>query len=100
APDTDPPFDWAMLRATDAQRNAPNPLWWDHMARITMPTLLIGGGPTSPIPQDQVALSASAVPGARLVTVGGRHLVHEARPEEFLAPFLDAPSEVTSRTQS
>ncbi|MFF1720675.1 alpha/beta fold hydrolase [Streptomyces sviceus] len=105
APDTDPPFDWAMLRDTDAQRNAPNPLWWDHMGRITMPTLLIGGGPTSVIPQEEVALLASVIPDARLVTLGGGHLVHEARPAEFLAalvPFLEAPSlpDVTSRTPS
>ncbi|MFF1301936.1 alpha/beta fold hydrolase [Streptomyces sp. NPDC058307] len=103
-PDADPPFDRAMLRATDAQRNHPDPLWWDHMERITMPTLLIAGGAGSPIPQEQVALLASAIPGARLVTVGGGHLVHEARPEEFLAavvPFLDAPpSDITSRTPS
>jgi pimeloyl-ACP methyl ester carboxylesterase len=103
APETAPPFDWAMLRATDAQRNAPDPVWWDHMERITMPTLLIAGGPTSPIPQEQIALLASVIPTARLVTVGGGHLVHEARPEEFLAgvvPFLDAPPDLTSRTPS
>ncbi|MFF4783114.1 alpha/beta fold hydrolase [Streptomyces griseorubiginosus] len=107
APDSEPPFDWAMLRATDAQRNAPDPRWWDHMARITMPTLVVAGGTTSPIPQDEVAALASRIPGAALVTVGGGHLVHETRPEQFLAvvePFLQAPfSEaltVTSRTPS
>jgi pimeloyl-ACP methyl ester carboxylesterase len=92
-----------MLRATDAQRNAPDPVWWDHMERITMPTLVIGGGPTSPIPQEQLALLVSVIPDARLVTVGGGHLVHEARPEEFLAavlPFLEAPPHLTSRTPS
>ncbi|MFF7952845.1 alpha/beta fold hydrolase [Streptomyces griseorubiginosus] len=102
APDSEPPFDWAMLRATDAQRNAPDPLWWDHMERITMPTLVVAGGTTSVIPQDEVAALAARIPGARLVTVGGGHLVHEARPEEFLAvvvPFLEAPA-ATSRTPS
>ena len=102
APGTDLPFDWAMVRATDEQRNDPDPMWWDHMGRITMPTLLIGGGATSLIPQDQIAALASLIPDARLVTVGGGHLVHEARPEEFLAvvePFL-AEGLVTSRTPS
>jgi pimeloyl-ACP methyl ester carboxylesterase len=92
-----------MLRATDAQRNAPDPVWWDHMGRITMPTLVIGGGPASLIPQEEVALLASAIPDSRLVTVGGGHLVHEARPEEFLealVPFLEAPPALTSRTPS
>ncbi|CAM5305752.1 Alpha/beta hydrolase OS=Streptomyces griseorubiginosus OX=67304 GN=AQJ54_29670 PE=4 SV=1 [Streptomyces griseorubiginosus] len=96
-----------MLRATDAQRNAPDPRWWDRMARITMPTLVVAGGTTSPIPQDEVAALAARIPGAALVTVGGGHLVHETRPEQFLAvvePFLQAPfSEAlatTSRTPS
>ncbi|MEU0005581.1 alpha/beta hydrolase [Streptomyces sp. NPDC006314] len=91
-PDGELPFDWAMVRATDRQRNTPNPVWWDHMDRITMPTLIIGGGPTSPIPQDQVAQLAELIPDARLVTVDAGHLVHETRPEEFLAlveDFLD-----------
>jgi len=91
-PDGDLPFDWDMVRDTDRQRNAPDPVWWDHMGRITMPTLVIGGGATSLIPQDQVAAVAGAIPDARLVTVdGGGHLVHETCPEEFLAavePFL------------
>ncbi|MBL1084588.1 alpha/beta hydrolase [Streptomyces actinomycinicus] len=79
------PFDWAMVRATDEQRNAPDPVWWDHMDRITMPTLVIAGGAASHIPQDQVAKLADLIPGASLVTVDAGHLVHEARPEEFLA---------------
>lgn len=86
------PFDWAMVRATDAQRNAPDPVWWDHMDRITMPTLVIGGGPTSLIPQDQVAQLARLIPDASLVTLDAGHLVHESCPEEFLAvlrEFLD-----------
>ncbi|MFC8347444.1 alpha/beta fold hydrolase [Streptomyces sp. NPDC057280] len=91
-PDGELSFDWAMVRDTDRQRNAPDPVWWDHMRRITMPTLVIGGGATSLIPQDQVAAVAATIPGARLVTVDGAgHLVHETCPEEFLAvvePFL------------
>ena len=91
-----------MIQATDGQRNAPDPVWWDHMGRITMPTLVIGGGAISPIPQEEVAAVAGRVPGARLVTVDAGHLVHETRPEEFLAvvePFL-TQGDVTSRTPS
>ncbi|MEV2214061.1 alpha/beta hydrolase [Streptomyces sp. NPDC050997] len=84
-PDGGLPFDWEMMRATDEQRNAPDPVWWDHMERITMPTLLIGGGATSLIPQDQVAVLAELIPDTRLVTVDAGHLVHQTRPEEFLA---------------
>ncbi|MFI5973303.1 alpha/beta fold hydrolase [Streptomyces sp. NPDC051452] len=84
-PEDELPFDWEMVRTADEQRNAPNPMWWDHMARITMPTLVIGGGPSSPIPQRQVAQLAELIPNARLVTVDAGHLVHEVRPEEFLS---------------
>jgi pimeloyl-ACP methyl ester carboxylesterase len=49
-----------------------------------MPTLLIGGGATSPIPQDQIATLAGLLPDARVVTIDAGHLVHETRPEEFL----------------
>ena len=105
-PDGDLPFDWAMIRATDDQRNAPSPVWWHHMSRITARTLLIAGGPTSPIPQDQVSTLAALIPDARLVTVDAGHLVHETRPEEFLAvveEFLAdgraaREEDVTSRT--
>ncbi|MDQ0935366.1 alpha/beta fold hydrolase [Streptomyces turgidiscabies] len=98
-PDGALPFDWAIIRATDAQRNAPDPLWWDHMSRITAPTLVIGGGPDSPISQDEVAALTARIPGARMVTVDAGHLVHEARPEEFLAvvePFLGAGGATSS----
>jgi pimeloyl-ACP methyl ester carboxylesterase len=90
-PDGPLPFDWAMVLATDAQRNAPDPDWWDGMTRITAPTLLVGGGPSSFIPQDQIAVLARLIPDARTVTVDAGHLVHATRPAEFLAavqPFL------------
>ncbi|KUM95534.1 alpha/beta hydrolase [Streptomyces cellostaticus] len=91
-PEGELPFDWAMVRATDEQRNAPDPVWWDHMDRITMPALVMGGGPTSHIPQHLIAQLPEVIPDARLVTVDAGHLVHETRPEEFLAvleTFLD-----------
>ncbi|MGW4567208.1 alpha/beta fold hydrolase [Streptomyces sp. NPDC004561] len=92
-PAAEPPFDWAMVRATDEQRNTPDPRWWEHMCRITMPALVIAGGPTSHIPQDQVAKLAELIPDASLVTVDAGHLVHETRPEEF----LDALTEFLGR---
>ncbi|MGA5895825.1 alpha/beta fold hydrolase [Streptomyces venetus] len=98
-PDGDLPYDWAMILATDRQRNAPDPVWWDHMGRITMPTLLIGGGPTSLIPQEQIAALAELLPDARHITLDAGHLVHAARPgefleavEEFLSPADRTPS--------
>jgi pimeloyl-ACP methyl ester carboxylesterase len=91
-PDGALPFDWAMVRATDEQRNAPDPRWRERMCRITVPALVVAGGLTSLIPQDQVRQLAELIPDASLVTVDAGHLVHETRPEEFLAvlrEFLD-----------
>ncbi|MEU0387791.1 alpha/beta fold hydrolase [Streptomyces chartreusis] len=88
-PGGDLPYDWAMILATDEQRNAPDPVWWDHMGRITMPTLLIGGGPTSLIPQEQIDALAERLPDARRVTIDAGHLVHEAQPREFLAAVAE-----------
>jgi pimeloyl-ACP methyl ester carboxylesterase len=107
-PAGDLPCDWAMVQAADAQVNAPRPMWWDHMGRITMPTLVIAGGPTSGVPQDRVSVLAEVIPDVRLVTVDAGHLVHENRPGEFLAVverFLSEGSvareeAVTSRTPS
>ncbi|WP_043263357.1 alpha/beta fold hydrolase [Streptomyces sp. CT34] len=79
-------FDWQAKAAVVAERNAPDPRWWDTLDRITAPTLVIAGGPTSHIPQQHLADLAARIPGARLVTVeGAGHLVHEERPGEFLA---------------
>lgn len=78
-------FDWAVLDATNADLNAPDPAWREELTAITAPTLIIGGGPTSHLPQGHLAWMAERVPDARLVTIEAGHLVHAARPREFLA---------------
>lgn len=79
-------FDWRAKIAVVAERNAPDPLWWDALAKVTAPTLVIAGGPTSHIPQERLVEMTDRIPDARLVTVeGAGHLVHEDRPGEFLA---------------
>ncbi|MFI8913292.1 alpha/beta fold hydrolase [Streptomyces sp. NPDC053513] len=82
-------FDWAVVPTTDAQLNAPDPAWREGLAAITAPTLVIAGGPTSHIPQDQLAGLADRIPDARLVTIGAGHLVHNTRPAEFLAAIRE-----------
>ncbi|MEU5028132.1 alpha/beta fold hydrolase [Streptomyces milbemycinicus] len=86
-------FDWAVKTQFTEQRNAPDPRWIEGLSAITAPTLLIGGGPDSHIPQELLADMAKRIPDCRLVTIDAGHLVHETRPEEFLAevrPFLEA----------
>jgi pimeloyl-ACP methyl ester carboxylesterase len=78
-------FDWDMVRSVRAQIDNPDPEWSTHVARIQADTLVLAGGPASPVPQQHVEEMAAMIPGARLATIGGGHMVHEARPEEFVA---------------
>jgi esterase len=91
-PDGDLPYDWAVIPAILAQLNDPDPAWWAQLPAISAPTLVIGGGSSSPVPQQLLAKLAGLVPDATLVTIeGAGHAVHRARPAEFLGaalPFL------------
>ncbi|WP_030234782.1 alpha/beta fold hydrolase [Streptomyces sp. NRRL S-350] len=93
-PDESIHFDWAMVRAVKAQLDSPDPAWRDGLARITARTLAVAGGAASPVPQERIAELARLIPDCRLVTVEAGHLVHGARPGEFVAavaPFLAEP---------
>ncbi|WP_086822039.1 alpha/beta fold hydrolase [Streptomyces sp. NRRL B-24572] len=82
-------FDWEIVTTTDAQLNAPDPAWREELPAITAPTLVLAGGPTSHIPQDQLSHLADAVPDARLVTIEAGHLIHNAAPAAFLAAIRE-----------
>ena len=84
-PDRPLPFDWRAVEAITAQLNAPDPAWWERAPTIRVPTLIIAGGDTSHVPQDQLADLAKRIPDARLVTIKAGHQVHTTRPAEFLA---------------
>jgi pimeloyl-ACP methyl ester carboxylesterase len=84
-----PLFDWEATAQFVRQRNAPDPDWWDRLDAITAPTLLVGGGESSHLPQQDLAAMAERIPRARLVTIeDGGHLVHEERPKEFASAVL------------
>ena len=76
-------FDWAVVPAIIGQVNQGDQEAWDGLRVITAPTLLIGGGPQSHIPQDKLAAVAARIPACTLVTIPVGHNVHEACPEEF-----------------
>jgi pimeloyl-ACP methyl ester carboxylesterase len=84
-PGGDLPYDWAAVSAVCAQLGRPDPSWWTQLPTVTCPTLIIGGGSTSPVPQDLLARMARLLPHATLVTIeGAGHRVHHTRPHEFL----------------
>lgn len=97
APPTRPegvlPFDWRVVEQVRPEIDDPDPRWADVVAGIAAPTLVIAGGPSSPVPHDHVAELVALVPDGRLVTLDTGHLVHDTRPDEFthhLLAFLGA----------
>ncbi|MFJ9338555.1 alpha/beta fold hydrolase [Streptomyces sp. NPDC101733] len=76
-------FDWAMVLALRAELDRPDPAWLEGLARITAPTLVIAGGPTSHVPATAAAELVRRIPDARSLTIPVGHLVHAAAPEEF-----------------
>lgn len=83
-PDAPTPFDFAAVNAIRAQLDDPDPAWWDRTEAIEVPTLIIGGGPESQIPQHLLAEMADRMPDATLVTIPAGHNVHATRPTDFL----------------
>lgn len=78
-------FDWEMAAAIYRQRNAPDPAYWNRLAAITAPTLIVAGGSGSHLPQNEMTRMARTIPDCRLITIEAGHLVHEKEPEEFTA---------------
>jgi 3-oxoadipate enol-lactonase len=87
-PDGELPYDWAMVAAVRRQLDDPDPAWWERLGQVTAPTLVIGGGPASHVPQDQVADLARRIPAARLETIPAGHLVHATEPAAFTRTAL------------
>ena len=77
------PYDWEMVLAIRSQIDNPDPAWFGRLGRISAQTLVIGGGPASPIPQDRVAELARRIPGARHETIPAGHLIHATEADAF-----------------
>jgi pimeloyl-ACP methyl ester carboxylesterase len=91
-PPGDLSFDWRVVEQVRPEIDDPDPRWENVVAGISAPTLVIAGGPSSPVPQEHVAELVRVLTDGRLVTVDAGHLVHDTRPVEFtdhLLTFLD-----------
>lgn len=92
-PPGDLPFDWRVVEQVRPEIDDPDPRWADVVAAIPAPTLVIAGGPSSPVPQEHVAELVGLVRDGRLITLDTGHLVHATQPEAFsshLMAFLDS----------
>lgn len=96
-PPGDLPFDWNMVLAIRKQIDTPDPAWLDRLGCIAAPTLVIGGGPASHVPQDRVAELAQRIRGGRLVTIPAGHLIHQAEPDLFIQAVLTFLARHTAR---
>ena len=82
-------FDWAVAASIVEQRNVGDPAAWNGLGNISAPTLLIGGGSQSHIPQDKLEEVAERIPHCRLVTLPAGHNVHTSCPSRFADVVLD-----------
>jgi pimeloyl-ACP methyl ester carboxylesterase len=86
-------FDWAVVEQVRPEIDDPDPRWPQVMATIQVPTLVIGGGPRSFLPQEHLEELATTVARGTRVTIDAGHLVHATKPDDFLAAvriFLDS----------
>src|SRR5438045_3942021 len=67
-PPGDLPFDWRVVEQVRPEIDDPDPRWADVIAGISAPTLVISGGPSSPVPREHVAELVGLVPDGRVVT--------------------------------
>jgi pimeloyl-ACP methyl ester carboxylesterase len=88
-PPEDLPFDWAVVPAIVTEVGAGSPTLWEQLASIEAPTLLIGGGPDSHVPQDKLVDVTARIPQCTLVTIPAGHEVHAERPAEFTRTVLE-----------
>lgn len=83
-PDGDLDFDWAVIEQVRPEIDAPAGHWRDTLSSIGVPTLVIGGGSTSFVPQAHVAELAALVPDAHHITIDAGHYIHASQPEQFV----------------
>jgi pimeloyl-ACP methyl ester carboxylesterase len=81
-------FDWDVVPAIVGETNGGDPQIWEGLSAITAPTLLVGGGPESHVPQERIVEAAELVPKAEVVTIPAGHMVHNERPAEFADAVL------------
>ncbi|MER7008477.1 alpha/beta hydrolase [Dactylosporangium sp. NPDC000555] len=82
-------FDRHALMSAIARLREPDPGWWDGLAKIEAPALVLSGGPRSHIPPARLRAVAAAIPDARLVTIPVGHRIHSTALSQFTAAVLE-----------
>lgn len=87
------PFDWRVVQQVRPEIDNFDPGRAEVVAAITGQTLVVAGGPRSPVPQERIDDLVRLLPAGRTVIVDADHLVHATEPDAFireLVSFLDA----------
>ena len=82
-------FDWAVVEQVRPEIDDPAPSWSDVIARIAAPTLVIGGGPRSLVPQQHLVELVEQLADGHLVTIDAGHLVHQYEPGAFIQNVVE-----------
>ncbi|MFO0724729.1 MAG: alpha/beta hydrolase [Myxococcota bacterium] len=85
-------YDRAALIQVVAQMEHPDPSWANLGLRIQAPTLILGGGPLSHIPESWSLELAATIARSRFLRIPAGHFIHKRKTAEFLAevgPFLE-----------
>lgn len=81
-------FDWRVVEQVRPEIDDFDPRWAEVIASVAAPTMVVGGGPSSSVPQQQVADLVRRLRDGRLVTLDTGHYVHEAEPQRFAGLVL------------
>lgn len=77
-------YDFDVRPAIVEQLNTPDPEWWTRADEVSVPTLVISGGPASHLPHRTMYEFAARLPGGRMVTIPAGHRVHVIELDRFL----------------
>jgi len=88
-------FDWDVAPTIIGQVNGGEPDFWSELVDISAPTLLIGGGTKSHIPQAQLDEVRSLITACELMTLPAGHYVHRSLPELYGQTALEWLSTVS-----
>lgn len=84
-PGGDVGFDWQAITDLYAQRNSPDPVWWQQLDQIEVPVLILAGGDSSHVDQDQMYAMSQRIQGSTMITIESGHQIHAHAPHKFLS---------------
>lgn len=81
-------FDWRVVEQVRPEIDNFHPRWGEVVASIAAPTLVVSGGPQSPVSPEEIGDLVQLLPRGQLITVDAAHLVHATKPDEFIKHAL------------